>query len=130
MAENDSPRIYNDKNAPPAVVPLDPRSWEWPYRHDRPSRKITNFYNDRSRKRISGISGSNHMAPPPNFYRNPPFLQGDILEIKDEYDNEYGKQGVFDKELNGFIYFSCNYGAWKREAADLKRIHWTEYRPR
>ena len=129
MPDEPPTRHYNDKSAPPFVVPCDPRSREWNYRHDLPSQRRNNFFSDKSIRRISGESGIHTPFVPLNFNRLPPFQPGDIIEIKDKKDNEFGKQGVFDKQVDGLVYFSCNWGGWKRSPEDLQRIHMTEYKP-
>ena len=84
---------------------------------------------DSSFDRVSGISAAPLVNGIENFDRSPPFGRGDILQITNRRNDDYGKQGVFDKRSPTFIYFSTDKNNYHRAPHNLKRIHISEYDP-
>ena len=66
---------------------------------------------------------------PLNFDQRPPFFEGDVVEIKNPRDAEYGKQEVINNKSSTFYYFSNDREVFQRAPQNLKRIHQSDYHP-
>ena len=95
-----------------------------------PARAQPDLSIDSSFSRATGISAYPSLTVPPNFDRLPPFKKGDIVEITNERNGEFCKQGVVDKKTPSFIYFSSDINQFQRASQNLVRIHISEYDPR
>ena len=79
--------------------------------------------------RISGISAIPSATVPPGFDRLGPFHKGDIIQIDNKINGEFGKQGVFDRKSKSFVYFKNDRANYQRAPQNLIRIHISEYEP-
>ena len=78
---------------------------------------------------ILGISATPSATVPAGFDRLGPFHQGDILQICNHLNGEFGKQGVFDRKSKSFVYFKNDRAHYQRAPQNLIRIHISEYEP-
>ena len=89
----------------------------------------TSYLKDSSFKRIQGICKIPSETTPPGFDRLGPYKKGDIVQITNLKDEEYGKQAVVHKVTNCFVYFSHDRASYQRAPQNICRIHISDYKP-
>ena len=94
-----------------------------------PTTSSPSYLNDSSFKRIKGICKISSKTTPPGFDCLGPYKKGDITQITNQKDEEYGKQGVVHKVTNCFVYFSHDRASYQRVPQNIRRIHISQYKP-